>query len=217
MRRTQPFVWWCFRLVLMGGIGFVLSGCGTIYRVFTEEGRNEKGTPIYGGVRTDAKSLGVVTDTRGNRAATYAMPLTVTCVILDMPLSLVADTLALPYTIPEAAHKTRRGPLSFREVYDVVEFGRQTEQRERKLQTQRAFSAAENAIALYQLQYGRLPESLDELCPQPSRERPDRYYLFRDGWGRVIRYLNQTNHFELRSAGRDGRFETEDDAVSDQR
>ncbi|MDI6697797.1 MAG: type II secretion system protein GspG [Candidatus Saccharicenans sp.] len=56
---------------------------------------------------------------------------------------------------------------------------------------------------------GRVPESLREM--QGSRS----YGLsLTDGWGRNIRYqkLSETE-FELRSAGQDGQFDTEDDVV----
>ncbi|MDI6848613.1 MAG: hypothetical protein QME69_02345 [Candidatus Saccharicenans sp.] len=56
---------------------------------------------------------------------------------------------------------------------------------------------------------GRVPESLREM--QGSRS----YGLsLTDGWGRNIRYqkLSETE-FELRSAGQDGQFDTEDDLV----
>ncbi|MGB9906698.1 MAG: hypothetical protein ACPLRR_04840 [Candidatus Saccharicenans sp.] len=56
---------------------------------------------------------------------------------------------------------------------------------------------------------GRVPDSLREL--QAGRS----YGLsLTDGWGRNIRYqkLSETE-FELRSAGEDGQFDTEDDVV----
>lgn len=54
---------------------------------------------------------------------------------------------------------------------------------------------------------GRIPESLKEL--QGARS----YGLsLTDGWGRNIRYKKLSDtEFELRSAGQDGQFETEDD------
>ncbi len=56
---------------------------------------------------------------------------------------------------------------------------------------------------------GRVPESLNEL--QTGRS----YGLsLTDGWGRNIRYRKISDtEFELRSAGQDGRFDTEDDIV----
>lgn len=56
---------------------------------------------------------------------------------------------------------------------------------------------------------GRLPESLREL--QGGRS----YGLsLTDGWGRNIRYQKLSDsQFELRSAGQDGQFDTEDDLV----
>lgn len=56
---------------------------------------------------------------------------------------------------------------------------------------------------------GRVPESLREL--QTGRS----YGLgLTDGWGRNIRYQKLSDtEFELRSAGQDGKFDTEDDLV----
>lgn len=56
---------------------------------------------------------------------------------------------------------------------------------------------------------GRVPESLREL--QGGRS----YGLsLTDGWGRTIRYQKLSDtEFELRSAGEDGRFDTEDDII----
>lgn len=56
---------------------------------------------------------------------------------------------------------------------------------------------------------GRAPESLREL--QGGRS----YGLsLTDGWGRNIRYQKLSEaEFELRSAGEDGQFETEDDII----
>jgi len=68
----------------------------------------------------------------------------------------------------------------------------------------------------YELTEGELPGSLDELLE--ARKANGLHYLHftpRDPWGRLLRYrlLNDGRSYELRSAGADGRFETDDDIV----
>lgn len=63
-------------------------------------------------------------------------------------------------------------------------------------------------IAIYERKNGRLPDTLDDLG-EPS---PDNVYFPVDPWGTGIKYtLSSDGTFELRSAGPDKFFGTEDD------
>jgi len=64
-------------------------------------------------------------------------------------------------------------------------------------------------IALYKLRNGHLPETLREI----DTER-DKYVMTFDPWFKPLVYKpNADGTFELRSAGPDGEFDTEDDIV----
>ncbi len=66
-----------WRLTLAAPLISLLAGCGTLANTFEDEPRNK----IYVGVRVDADAFG-----HGG--------------FLDLPFSLVLDTIFLPYTIP---------------------------------------------------------------------------------------------------------------------
>lgn len=73
------------------------------------------------------------------------------------------------------------------------------------------------AIAEYALAKGRLPETLQEICPDrtpcglmpPSNDRQG----LRDGWGRPFVYNPVNGEYEVRSIGPDGSPGTSDDLV----
>lgn len=67
----------------------LLGGCGTIFDAGTT------GPRIYGGLRTDVETI------RGGAPGSHleATPLLRVASALDLPFSLAADTLILPYTI----------------------------------------------------------------------------------------------------------------------
>lgn len=69
----------------------LLTGCATVNE--TVDGNAQCGPHPYCGTATDVKYLGALTDGKAGVLAWF-IPL----VIIDLPLSLVADTLVLPYT-----------------------------------------------------------------------------------------------------------------------
>ena len=86
-------------------VAMVSTGCGTFYsQVFTgyimAEGSKVERTSaqmVYGGVRADASMLAELwrKTTKANVENCFLLPLP----ILDFPLSLVADTLLLPFDL----------------------------------------------------------------------------------------------------------------------
>lgn len=75
-------------------------------------------------------------------------------------------------------------------------------------------------VTYYKLQVGSLPDSLDALVNGPSD--PSKKAMFSgsiidevpaDGWGNEIVYKQSGNTFELRSAGKDGQMNSDDDII----
>ena len=81
----------------------VATGCGTISYLRGNRGPGPlkvTGSGIYGGVKLDGKYLNACVAPENPVAPVYwAMS---PFVVIDFPLSAVADTLMLPYTIPKA-------------------------------------------------------------------------------------------------------------------
>ena len=79
-----------------------------------------------------------------------------------------------------------------------------------------AFSSAHSAILAYKLEYGAYPRSFQVLLSDGNEKKlsflPDLQYLA-DSWGQEIRFAPTPDGFELRSAGPDKTFDTEDDIV----
>jgi uncharacterized protein YceK len=80
---------------LIGLIG--LSGCGTLMSMGGGSGEPSlpKASPVYGGVQTDI----------------IIAPYTFGLSLVDLPLSLVLDTLLLPYTLQQATAKKEGGKI----------------------------------------------------------------------------------------------------------
>jgi uncharacterized protein YceK len=80
------------RTVLLSCVGLATlsGGCGTMLNTtyFTPD---EGGERIYGGVRLDAE---VIEDGYGQRS-----PLVIALFLADLPLTVIGDTLSLPYTL----------------------------------------------------------------------------------------------------------------------
>jgi hypothetical protein len=79
-----------------------------------------------------------------------------------------------------------------------------------------AISQTRTAISQFEQEYGRLPDTYENLQSNGNEKR--RIFLssmksIKDSWGNVLRYTVLTNGFELRSAGKDGEFDTNDDIV----
>ena len=88
--------------------------------------------------------------------------------------------------------------------------------------TQANMQAVATAIELYQLDNDVYPTTLDALPEKPGGEPFQKPYLkpserIVDAWGIRFQYLNMTNRYELRSAGADRQFMTEDDIMIGQR
>lgn len=62
---------------------------------------------------------------------------------------------------------------------------------------------------------GKYPTDLREILSLPIADphvRPQDWWLI-DGWDRSFRYVPQSDGYELRSAGEDGIFQSDDDVV----
>ncbi|WP_164103086.1 type II secretion system protein GspG [Candidatus Laterigemmans baculatus] len=86
--------------------------------------------------------------------------------------------------------------------------------------TQVTLDNLKTSIRMYRVKVNQMPESLDELVNGPSD--PDKKALFgspvieevpKDGWGNELTYTLSGNEFEIRSAGKDGQVNTDDDIV----
>lgn len=79
-----------------------LTSCGTVFQLSAKSGTYD--SHIYGGVRFDFEVVDLALDWRGSdgvlSTAVFGL-----YVILDLPLSFVADTLLLPVTIPLHIHR----------------------------------------------------------------------------------------------------------------
>jgi uncharacterized protein YceK len=94
-------------LLLLGAVGM---GCGTAVNLAVGVDDHEGGgsqifgtgpgarTRIYGGIQGDIVSVGKLV--RGERGLVFSLLCFPLLVLVDFPLSLVADTITLPYTIP---------------------------------------------------------------------------------------------------------------------
>ncbi len=72
------------------------------------------------------------------------------------------------------------------------------------------------AIDLYEVDNGRYPESIQALITRGNEANWNGPYLRearipQDAWGNEFRYTRRDNGFEIRSAGPDGQFGTDDD------
>jgi hypothetical protein len=80
--------------------------------------------------------------------------------------------------------------------------------------TRIALANLATAVDVFEVDSGHYPESLDEIAkawtnsPSP---RPAWTNVCCDEWGRPFRFQRKKDGVELRSAGRDGRFDTKDD------
>ncbi len=107
-------------LILAPALALGLAGCGTVCNLVSWDDPkygNVARHEVYGGVTQDA--IGAVTSFReafrpdpqatslanaANSAGNLSMA--AATVIVDLPLSLVADTLTLPVTVPEAMDRS---------------------------------------------------------------------------------------------------------------
>lgn len=68
----------------------------------------------------------------------------------------------------------------------------------------------EDNVMIFLENFGRLPDSLEQAVLLPPGMPIERSYRF-DPWGNRLRYQRTNDGFELRSAGSDRMFDTEDD------
>ena len=68
------------------------------------DGRWEASKEVYGGVRTDA-AFGTGMLVNEVFVDPWAVPLGLTVLLIDLPLSAVGDTLTLPITVPAASDR----------------------------------------------------------------------------------------------------------------
>jgi hypothetical protein len=81
--------------------------------------------------------------------------------------------------------------------------------------TQRHMRIVARALEKARQSTGTYPAELREILALPIADpnvRPQEWWLI-DGWNRPFRYVRQSNGYELRSAGEDGRFGSGDDLV----
>lgn len=86
--------------------------------------------------------------------------------------------------------------------------------------TQVTLDNLKNSIRMYRVKVNQMPESLEELVSGPSD--PNKKAMFgepiieeipKDGWGNDLTYTLNGNEFEIRSAGKDGQVNSDDDIV----
>ena len=86
--------------------------------------------------------------------------------------------------------------------------------------TQVTLDNLKTSIRMYRVKVNQMPESLEALVTGPSD--PEQKAMFgepiidevpKDGWGNELTYTLSGNEFEIRSGGKDGQVNTEDDIV----
>jgi uncharacterized protein YceK len=89
---TVPRVGMAPKHLAVIALSLVLAGCGTMATVNREPATGYRGKMIYSGVRHDIKYIFERTDC----TIPFLVPVTS---LIDLPFSLLADTLCLPYTV----------------------------------------------------------------------------------------------------------------------
>jgi len=80
----------------------------------------------------------------------------------------------------------------------------------------RGVAAVEMAVEMYEVDNGKLPETLQNLMTKGSEPNWDGPYIkkaegLKDPWGKEYQFSKQGNNFTVVSAGSDGSFGTSDD------
>jgi uncharacterized protein YceK len=112
-----------FALTLFGDL--CITGCGSISNLSEGPGMHEKRvrTVPYGGVLIDAEVLAEpCTDPE---ISVFGSVFAVLFGLIDLPLSIVVDTLTLPYTIPKALSYPAAGSRTKPEAYSESQPKRQ--------------------------------------------------------------------------------------------
>ena len=96
----------------------------------------------------------------------------------------------------------------------VVNFGGQSE-KAKKSATKASIAAICTAIQSYEVQLGKYPTSLRDLTVDSDAMRAPLDRVPTDSWGAEFQYTDKGHgRFEVRSAGPDGQFGSEDDLTN---
>ena len=85
----------------------------------------------------------------------------------------------------------------------------------REKATRASIGAIEQAARMFEIRTGKYPDSIDQLT-QPLGDRPallDKKAM-NDSWGNAFSYKKTSNFVEIRSAGKDGAMNTQDDLLN---
>ena len=85
----------------------------------------------------------------------------------------------------------------------------------REKATRTSIAAIEQAARMFEIRTGKYPDSIDQLT-QPLGDRPallDKKAM-NDQWGNAFSYKKTSNFIEIRSAGKDGAMNTQDDILN---
>ncbi len=88
------------RLFILLMLAMALCGCGTLF-----QGHEDSGPAIYGGIRFDVQSIAQAEDA-----------VDVLLMLMDLPFSLVADTVILPWSIYNEIDKGGIDTRSFQQM-----------------------------------------------------------------------------------------------------
>ena len=81
--------------------------------------------------------------------------------------------------------------------------------------TRTSIAAIEQAARMFEIRTGKYPDSIDQLT-QPLGDRPallDKKAM-NDQWGNPFTFKKTSNFIEIRSAGKDGAMNTQDDILN---
>ena len=81
--------------------------------------------------------------------------------------------------------------------------------------TRTSIAAIEQAARMFEIRTGKYPDSIDQLL-QPMGDRPallDKKAM-NDQWGNPFTFKKTSNFIEIRSAGKDGAMNTQDDILN---
>ena len=85
----------------------------------------------------------------------------------------------------------------------------------REKATRTSIGAIEQAARMFEIRTGKYPDSIDQLT-QPLGDRPallDKKAM-NDQWGNPFTFKKTSNFIEIRSAGKDGAMNTQDDILN---
>jgi general secretion pathway protein G len=85
----------------------------------------------------------------------------------------------------------------------------------REKATRTSIAAIEQAARVYEIRTGKYPDSLDQLMQPMGNNQPllDKKAM-NDQWGNPFTFKKTSNFIEIRSAGKDGAMNTQDDILN---